>query len=365
MRASPPLRVWVLSDDQPGHYNLSRGIVAALRRIQPVQESWVTMELRAGLGRNILRAYLNRVHRPAALVWLRLFYKMNPFPAQACDLIVSAGGKTSFANAWLAKCMDVPNVYAGSLRRLSSQLFSVVLTRQPVNAAAANLLLDLPPSAIDFDDLQIQGERFLKQLGLGEQRCWTLLLGGDGAGYQYRRQDWQTLARVMNALARRSGIRWLLVSSRRTGKRAGQVLRQNLDKKFVAAQSWYEEGDKFRIEAWLGAAERVFVTEDSMTMLTEAIYSRRPVASVRPEQAAPTDRYERMMQGFADSGYLCRYALTELSQRPELLESRQCRVLEESPLDDLAEQLGKRLGLIETPGRDIKRKDRVRPPAGS
>jgi mitochondrial fission protein ELM1 len=338
----------VLSDDQPGHYNLSRGIVAALRRIQPVQESWVTMELRAGLGRNLLRAYLNRVHRPSSLLWLRLFYKMNHFPAGACDLIVSAGGKTSFANAWLAQCMGVPNVYAGSLRRLSSQLFSVVLTLEPVNAAASKLVLDLPPSAIDFDDLQIQGERFLNQLGPGEQHCWTLMIGGNGAGYRYRRQDWQTLARVMSALARRYDIRWLLVSSRRTGKRAVQVLRYHLDEKLLAAQSWYEEGDKFRAEAWLGAAERVFVTEDSMTMLTEAIYSRRPVVSVRPRHAVPTDRYERMMQGFANSGYLCRYALAELSQQPELLESTQYRVLEASPLDDLAVQLGKRLGMIET-----------------
>jgi len=343
-----PLRVWVLSDDQPGHYNLSRGIVAALRRIQPVQESWVTMKLRAGLGRNLLRAYLNRIHKPFSPLWLRLFYKLNRFPAEACDLIVSAGGKTSFANAWLAQCMGVPNVYAGSLRRLSSQLFSVVLTLEPVNAAASKLVLDLPPSAIDFDDLQIQGERFLNQLGPGEQRCWTLMIGGNGAGYRYRRQDWQTLAQVMNALARRYDIRWLLVSSRRTGKRAGQVLRHHLEKPFLAAQNWYGEGSTFRAEAWLGAAERIFVTEDSMTMLTEAIYSRRPVVSVRPQHAVPTDRYERMMQGFANSGYLCRYALAELSQQPGLLESRQCRVLEASPLDDLAVQLGKRLGLIET-----------------
>jgi mitochondrial fission protein ELM1 len=343
-----PLRVLVLSDDQPGHYNLSRGIVAALRRIQPVTESWITMKLRTGLGRNVLRAYLNSAHKPASVSWLKLFYKMNRFPAEACDLIVSAGGKTSFANAWLAQCLGVPNLYAGSLRRLSSQLFSVVLTLEPVQGAAGNLVLDLPPSAIDFDALQFQGQSFLNQLGADEQRCWTLLIGGNGAGYQYRRQDWQMLARVMTVLARRYGIRWLLVSSRRTGKRAGQVLRGTLDNKLLAAQSWYDEGDEFRAEAWLGAAERVFVSEDSMTMLTEAIYSRRPVVSLRPQHAAPTDRYERMMQRFADSGYLCRYALTELSQQPEMLESRPCRVLEASPLDGLAVQLGKRLGLIET-----------------
>jgi len=72
-----PLRVLVLSDDQPGHYNLSRGVVAALRRIQPVQESWMTLKLRAGLGRNLMRTYLNRVHPPASCRWLRLFYSSH------------------------------------------------------------------------------------------------------------------------------------------------------------------------------------------------------------------------------------------------------------------------------------------------
>lgn len=347
MRARSPLRVLVLSDGQPGHFNLSRGVVAALRRIQPVQESRVTMRLRVGLARNLLRVYLNGVHRPASPAWLRLFYRMNHFPADACDLIVSAGGKTSFANAWLAKRMGVPNVYAGSLRRLSSGLFCVVLTLEPISGAASNLVLDLPPSAIDFDELQIQGEHFLQQLGMAEQRCWTVMIGGDGAGYQYRRQDWQNLLRMLDALARCYGIRWLLVSSRRTGKRVEQLLGPGMDKQLVAAQHWYGKGDACRVEAYLGAAERVFVTEDSMTMLTEAIYSRRPVVSLSPEHAVPSDRYAGMVKGFADRGYLCCYALAELAQHPQLLESKQCRVLKTSPLDGLAEQLAKRLGIIE------------------
>jgi len=53
------------------------------------------------------------------------------------------------------------------------------------------------------------------------------------------------------------------------------------------------------------------------------------------------------MQRFADSGYLCRYALAELSQQPGILEGRQCGVLEVSPLDELAGELCKRLGMAQ------------------
>jgi hypothetical protein len=82
-----------------------------------------------------------------------------------------------------------------------------------------------------------------------------------------------------------------------------------------------------------------------MTMLTEAIYSRRPVVSLRPQQAAPTERYQRMLQSFSESGYICRHALAELVRQPEMLERLQCRVIESSPLAGLAEQLAKRLGM--------------------
>jgi mitochondrial fission protein ELM1 len=337
--------VWVISDDQPGHYNLSRGVVAALRRIQPVQEDWVKLKLRVGLARNFLRAYLNHADKPGSPAWLRLFYRMDQLPRGGCDLIVSAGGKTSFASAWLAQYLNVPNVYAGSLRRLSPRLFSVVLTLEPIEGAASNLVVDLPPSAVDFDDMQSRGQRLLDRLESGGQQCWALLIGGNGAGYEYRQRDWQTLVELMHALARRYGIRWLLASSRRTGGRAERLLRQCLDSSLVADASWYEDGQAFSAEVYLGAAERVFVTEDSMTMLTEAIYSRRPVVSLRPRRAGPTDRYARMLQSFSESGYLCRHALAELVQQPEMLERLHCRVIESSPLDGLAEQLAKRLGM--------------------
>ena len=340
-----PLRVWVLSDDQPGHYNLSRGVVSALRRIQPVQESWVTVRLRVGLGRNILRLLLNHVRTPLPMGWLKLFYEMDDLPDQGCDLIVSAGGKTSFANAWLARLKNVPNVFTGSLRRLSPVHFSVVLTLETADNAPANLVLELPPSALDERELEVHATQFRNQFGAKEKPCWCMLAGGDGAGYRYREPDWRALARLMKLLADLHDIRWLLVSSRRTGTEAEQLLADCLDEEVLAAQCWYGKGDAYSAEMWLGAAEKVFVTEDSMTMLTEAICARRPVFSLRPQQSLPNDRYMRMVQRFADRGLIYRYALNQLADQPELLNDAQHNVLEESPQESLSKQLGQRLGL--------------------
>ncbi len=343
--AERPLRVCVLSDGQPGHYNQSRGVLQALRRLRPVEEAWFNMQLRVGLARRLLRGVVNRDPPPRSLWPLRLAYRFERLPGADCDLIVSAGGKTSFANAWLGAVLRVPNLYAGSLRGLCARRFSVVLTLEPVQGAASNLVVPLPPSAVDWDQVEQRGGVFRQQLGVPGQRYWTLLLGGDGAGYRYAQADWLQLARLVNTLAARHGIRWLLVSSRRSGRVAETLLRQHVDAACVARTCWYRDGDAYQAEAWLGAAERVFVTEDSMTMLTEAACARRPVHSLRPARAAPGARYEQALQRFCARGFLCRHTLAQLAARPELLDVQACRVLDGSPTQWLAEQLRERLGL--------------------
>ena len=215
--AERPLNAWVLSDGQPGHYNQARGIVQALRRIRPVEVSWISAKLRLGLVRSLLRGVLNSDRPPRSLWPLRLAYGFDALPGERCDLIVSAGGKTSFANAWLARVLAVPNLYAGSLRGLSARRFSVVLTLEPVPGAASNLVVPLPPSAIDSDEVEQLGAAFRRQLGPPGERYWALLLGGHGAGSRYTQASWLCLAARVNTLARRPDVRGLRVSSGGTG----------------------------------------------------------------------------------------------------------------------------------------------------
>jgi mitochondrial fission protein ELM1 len=343
--AEEPLRVWVLSDGRAGHYNQSRGIVEALRHIRPVQEFWVDLRLRFGLARNLLRCRLARGRAPDSLRVLRLFYRFGALPETGCDLLVSAGGQTAYANAWMASVLRVPNVYAGSLRGLPARRFSVLLTLEPVDAPASNLVLPLPPSPVDAARAERAGSAFRAKLGTSDDHYWALVLGGNGAGYRYARDDWLRLAGLVKTLADRYAVRWLLVSSRRTGRHVEGLLKDRIEASLLGAACWYGNGNGYDPEAWLGAAERVFVTEDSMTMLTEAIHSRRPVYSLRPRSYAPEPRYTQSLQRFAEQGLLCRYGLVELSSQPERLQAKRCRPLETSPAHWLAEQLRVRLHL--------------------
>lgn len=334
------LRVWLLSDGRAGHYNQSRGIVQALQTVQPVETVWIDVRLRLGLVRTLLRWRLNRAPHPVSLKLLKLCCRISKLSEQRCDVIVSAGGKTSFANAWLAAAMQVPNIYVGSLRRLDAALFSAVLTLEPVAGAPGNLQLQLPPSPIEPAAVETAGAKFRTRLGSPEQRYWTLLLGGDGAGYRYHRKDWLALRQLLENLSDHYGVRWLIASSRRTGSVAERLLREGAGDS-VASACWYADGDVFRIEEFLGAAESVFVTEDSMTMLTEAMHAQRPVHSLAPRQAAPDDRFSRALQRFEQQRWLCRHGIDALLSHPERISQQPCRPLSESPLVALGERLGR------------------------
>jgi hypothetical protein len=340
------LHVWVLSDGRPGHYSLSRGIVAALARLRPVEQHWLTLRLRVGAARGPMRQLLNRLPVPPSPAWLNLFYRMPALPRTACDLIVSAGGKTSFANAWLARRMGVRNVFAGSLRRLSPALFDVVLTLEPITPQASNnLVLELPPSAFDLDEVDRSGRAFRGGRNLNGEVLWTIMLGGDGAGYRYDQDDWRQLGHLLARLAEVHGVRWLVLGSRRTGRQAEKMLSETLGDRHIAAACWYRQGDADSVAACLGAADRVFVTEDSMTMLTEAIFSQRPVVSLRPASVAPTARYNAMIERFAAKGWICRYTIAALATGQRQLDDACCTVLETSPLPGLSRELAVRLDL--------------------
>ena len=338
------LQVCVLSDGRPGHYNQSRGVLEALRRVRELDAEWVGVDLRVGLVRELLRWRLNRDPPPATVGLLRRLCRLGDLPA-SCDLIVSAGGRSSFANAWLAAAWRVPNLYVGSLRGLSPRRFSLVLTLEPIAGAASNLVVPIPPSPVDERRVERSGAVLRTRLAIEQQRCWILLLGGPGAGYGYARDDWLALGRLASALAARHGIRWLLVSSRRTPQAGCELVRGQLSAQAVAAACWYADGDRYDAEAWLGAAQRVFVTEDSMTMITEAIYARRPLHCLRPARALPTRRYENALQGYVARGLLCRHRLHQLAARPDLLDVHPCVPLAASPTQWLAAELYRRLEL--------------------
>jgi hypothetical protein len=125
--------------------------------------------------------------------------------------MVSSGANTLLANALLARRTGVPNVYSGTLKGYDPRAYDCVFTVTALGIPS-NHVLPLPP---------VPGELARPFPPAGGDRCLAVLIGGDGAGYQYSADaDWRTLGSSLTELARRHDARLLLTTSRRTGAEA-------------------------------------------------------------------------------------------------------------------------------------------------
>ena len=299
--AAALITVWLLSDGAPGHLSQSRGIVDALATRRAVAITTIELKVRSTLWKRIGRIALPRIRDAAG--WFRRIYGVAPPPGRP-ELIVSSGANTLLANALLARLHRVPNVYSGTLKGYDPAAFDCVFSVVPLGVAC-NHVLPLPP---------VPGElaRPLPAPAGGEPLI-AVLVGGDGAGYIFKDEDWQGFADGLAALARREGARLLLTTSRRTGAHAEAVLRNAISDELLADAVWWSQAPRKVMRDFLAASQAIVVTEDSLSMVAESLYSGRPVISVAPAVAQPNANDGAALQGYVERGLLARSPIAGLA----------------------------------------------------
>lgn len=291
------MRIVILSDGIPGHVSQALGLADWLRHWGK-SVSVLEARLRFKWLRRPLASACNGLDRfPIPARWILRCYRMQ-LPTEPADLIVSAGGNTGFANSALSRHWQCRNIFIGSPRHLADKNFSALLTLEPVAGSPPNnLVMDFAPARVGS--------------GKAQPNHWALLLGGDGSGYRYRREDWSALLCWASERAEKDGIRWIVAGSRRSPGYLRQLCRQHLPESSVAADCWPGDGSPPLVDI-LPRAERILCTEDSMTMLSESINLARPLTSLRPLSANMPDRYRRALEKFEGMGLLERVAIAGL-----------------------------------------------------
>lgn len=330
--------VWVISDDIPGHFNQSKGILLALEQLYTLQVEWVSVKLKSGAYRSILSALLNRFKLPLAL--FPVFYKAMLPSGQTPDLVVGAGGRTSFAVAWLGRYFQARNIFSGSLRHLKASLFSAVLILEKSEQPEI-ITMPVSPMPVNQTLLQQAAQEWRDTHPVAGLPLWAVLIGGDGAGAVYTDADWQALALQLNSLAQVQQVRWLISTSRRTGSHAEQVLRAALNPAYIADAVWWHSAPRPVMRTFLGLAEKVLCTADSMSMIMESISAMRPVFVMQPQHYQPDQQYASAIQQLVDKRLICAVELAKLEEN--MNDNVQLKTLQLEPSLWLAGKLKERL----------------------
>lgn len=338
-----PLKIILLADTRPGHYHLAEGVIAALGRLRPVEVTRVLVERKWIVPTRWLRARINaKSFYPPRM--LRMAYRIEAETLPKPDLVVSAGGETQMPNICVTRLFGVPNIFCGSLLRgLGAENFSLVISSYDRDAGSPRHMVVLKPSSIDPD--QLGRPRDVPRYGPSlHPRLAGLLIGGNAGPFRYRREEWERLLSFARETTRAWGTRWLISTSRRTPDTVSDMVAELAkDESVVARFIDYRSAGPGTLPELFGKADIIVCTEDSSTMISEAVSARLPVVGVAPEAHNFTDEETEYRAFLMRNNWSRTLGVAELS--PETLATALSEIepIPQNPLDALAAKLKERL----------------------
>ena len=304
--------ILIVSEGSPGHLSQSEGLVRMLPDRLNIETSRVETRHRfGGLIRKLITTWMGSSGCRLPDAFLCRFLDCDPRGLTHPDLILTSGGKAVFAARSLAVALDAPLVFIGERKPYPSTWFDLLLTPSPLETGPNDTAIETIPTSIHP---ALVAEAAAAWTDKPDGPLWCMMVGGSSKSHHYNDQDWQDLGNAMTTLARKHGIRWLLSTSHRTGRQAEQTLKAALAPTVLADAVWWAEQPRKCMAAFLGASERTFVTQDSVTMVTECIHSGKPTTAVHPTDVQlPTDSFlSAYYQRLAGQRRIARIRIDEL-----------------------------------------------------
>ena len=306
--------ITIISDGIPGHLNQSKGVAVLLAQSYRVNIELHEMAFKISFLRAlftiIARSLLKKPNRVSARI-VSLLY--SPLDLKNCDLIIAAGGKTAPCAAANSLLGNIPVIQLGSPRGMNSSLFSALVTVERYFNHPSNIVACLTPNLYSPDScLRSSIEEGLKEHIL-------FLIGGEGIGYSYEEDEWESLIAGMQYMHSVTKLPISIVTSRRSDPRVEKKLRSQLSNIPIEYSAWFHFGDKdFKLDALLGSAKNIFVTEDSAMMISESISSGQPVTTLYPSNINSPLRYQKHISKYEDLGFITRESIKKFSLKEKI-----------------------------------------------
>jgi mitochondrial fission protein ELM1 len=342
-RTVTPLKVIFLADTRPGHYHVSEGVIAALKRLRPVEVTRIEVKRKWIVPTRWLRRRINaKTFFPPRM--LRMAYRIDAYALPKADVVISAGGETQMPNICVSRFLGIPSIFCGSLLRgLGPENFTLIISSYDRDAGSPRHIVVLKPSSIDPEGLGRPA--IVPRYGPDRHpQLAGLLIGGNADPLRYRRDEWERLLGFIAEISKAWGTRWLVSTSRRTpNDLADKIAALAKDEGVIARFIDFRTAGPGTLPEVFGNAEVILCTEDSSTMISEAISARLPVVGMAPAAHTFFDEEQAYRDFLMRNGWCRVLRIAELT--PETLSRALSEIdpIKENPLDVLAAKLKGRL----------------------
>lgn len=282
-----PLTAWVVSDGKPGMLNQCLGLAEALGAEIAVKQVRLRAPWRQ-LSPSILRIGNRWANTPDSD---RL---APPWP----DVMIATGRHSVASSLWVGSQnpatfrvqIQSPGVGPGN--------FDLVVVPRHDRLRGPNVMTC--KGALH----RVTPERLAAEAGAWKERlAWlphpriAVIVGGTNAVYRMTPAIAADLGDKLAGLAESAGAGLMVTASRRTGEEAEDILRRRLEGRPVAF--WNNRGDNPYF-AYLGLADAIVVTCDSVSMTSEAASTGKPVYVAMLDGGSP--KFDAFHRALMDDG---------------------------------------------------------------
>lgn len=275
------MKLLVLRDKKPGHFNQAEGVALAVGRLAPTETARIDVRPNWFAHDDVRKFIMRRYGRtaPDARSWLRRMYAIEAGALEQPDVIIGSGRPTIAAGILISRAFGgVPFLYSGGIGGYDTREVSLMIVASPRAAGNPRCAYSLIPSTVDPEayspPLRLRVPADLRGAEL------ALLVGGTAYRKEWPQNEWDALIRLVRELATDHGVRWRVTTSRRTPDAVGTRLAALAAEGVLAEFIDYRTAGPGSVRALFGA-DAVVVTEDSMSMLAEGLTARRPVIGLR------------------------------------------------------------------------------------
>ncbi len=331
------LRVVLLADEKPGHFHLSEGVVAALARLAQVELFRLDVRRYPVVPGRLLHQLVSRRLSPALI--LAMGYGVRAAHLPPADVVVSAGGNTLAANVAASRLLSAENIFIGSLRRYPPEDFGLVITSYARYGRLPRHLVCLKPCALD--PTALGRPEVVPVFGAAHPpKRAGLLLGGNTPDFSFSPAEWQRMLTLVEDSHERWGTLWQISTSRRTPDHvSARIAELAAHSKAISRFIDYRRAGPGSLRDVFASVDIILCTEDSSTMISEAIAARLPVIGLTPKVHGFTPQEAEYRRFLAAQNWTCSLMIDALDMdHLDKALSRLCP-MSENHLDLLAARL--------------------------
>lgn len=213
-----------------------------------------------------------------------------PFP----DLVIASGRKAVAAALWIKK--QSPQTYSVFVQnpRVAHQSFDLILAPAHDGLVGDNVIsLKINPHHITDDKLNTARNDFKALFDPLPTPRIAVLIGGNSKHHTLTRQKTEILIEQLRQLAE-TGYGLMVTASRRTGQENATMLKKHLQHANIYYWDGQGRNPYLGLLAW---AQAIVVTEDSVSMTSEAVATGKPVYTIGLDcKSARFDQFHHLLQ---------------------------------------------------------------------